>query len=126
VAVHAAGILNTKSTIDYTIGGRIVNFEIAVIVSNSAVYLALVLATPRGARLPWKRRLAIAGAGLAILAVAQILYVVLFLVFKPTVERYLEATGALGQLFVVLPVPLWMALVYWGRAGPDTPGAAER
>lgn len=116
--VTPAGILNTKSTIDYTIGGRNVNFEAALIVSNSAVFLALVLAT---ARLPWNRRLALAGAGLGILAAAQILYVVLFLVFKPTVERHLEATGAIGQLFVILPLPLWMALVYWRRATPNLP-----
>jgi hypothetical protein len=113
VAIRASGILNTGTTLGFTVGGRTPSAPVANIMSNTAVFIALVLAT---AGIAWKRKWISLAAGALILFVTHVVYAVFWFTFGPAIERNPQIPMAIGQIFVTLPFVLWIAMAYWEHA----------
>ncbi|GMU92765.1 MAG: hypothetical protein AMXMBFR4_18230 [Candidatus Hydrogenedentota bacterium] len=113
VVVHPGGILNTNTTLGFALGDRTPSAPVANIMSNTAVFIALVLST---ANLEWKRRAISLAAGAFILFATHVAYAVIWFTFAPAIERDPQIPMAIGQLFVTLPFVLWIATAYWRNA----------
>jgi len=110
--VDTQGILNTESLLTFYVGEREQHMAIALLVTNVPTFLALVIASPA---LTWKRRLAIASTGAAILVTGHALYVIVALRFGAFLAANNEAATAVSQFILTLPFLLWIAMVYWRR-----------
>lgn len=121
--IEPYGILNTESYLVIVVNGRPLSFPIALLVTNMAPYLALVLATP-GLRL--FRRLFILVFGAGLLMAGHITFIVLALYFREQIAAAPNIPTAVAQFYLTLPFLLWIILAYWGKiaasdAGPDQP-----
>lgn len=110
--VDVRGILNTESLLTFYVGDREQHMKFALLVTNLPSFLALVVATPA---LKWKRRLAIAATGAAILVAGHALYVMVALRFGEFLAANSEVATAISQFFLTLPFLLWIAMAYWNR-----------
>lgn len=110
--VDVRGILNTESLLTFYVGDREQQMKFALLVTNLPPFLALVVATPA---LAWKRRLAIAVVGTAILVAGHALYVVVALRFGDFLTAHSEVATAISQFFLTLPFLLWIAMAYWRK-----------
>jgi hypothetical protein len=126
VVVKAEGLLNTDTTLGFDLGGRVPTTPVSWVVTNVAVFIALVLATRR---LSWKQRGRALGIGIVVLAVTHIAHIIVFFAYAKTIARYPEIPTAIAQVFVTLPFLLWIVLAYWrGNTlgiAQDNPGAAS-
>ena len=126
VVIHASGMLNTGTTLGFDLGDRTPSIEIAEVLTNLATFVSLVLATRR---LNWTTRLGGLAAGLAVLVLSHVTYVVVFFAYAKTIARYPQIPTAIGQIFVTLPFLLWIVLAYWRTlqtlAGTSTTKEAE-
>lgn len=113
VVVNAGGILNTNTTLGFALGDRTPSAPVANIMSNTAVFFALVLST---ANVEWKRRTVSLAAGAFILFATHVAYAVIWFTFAPAIEREPQIPMAIGQIFVTLPFVLWIAMAYWQNA----------
>ena len=118
VVVHAAGLLNTDTTLGFDLGGRVPVTPVSWVITNVAVYAALVIAT-RG--LGWRRRLGALAGGVAILAVSHVSQIIVFFAFAKAIARNPQIPTAIAQIFITLPFLLWVVLAYW-----TTPARPER
>lgn len=114
VVVTAGGFLNTETTLGFDLGDRVSEAPVSWVVTNVAVYVALVLATRR---LDWRKRLRALAIGAAVLAVTHVTHLVVFFSFAKTIARYPQLPTALAQIFVTLPFLLWIVLAYWRGEG---------
>lgn len=116
-AMHTWLLLNIDARLVFAIekdgaGTGELRFPIALLVTNMAPYLALVLATP-GLRL--LRRLFILILGAAILFAGHILFVVLALYYREAIAAAPHIPHAIAQFYLTLPFLLWIILAYWGK-----------
>ncbi|MBP8131692.1 MAG: hypothetical protein KA184_19100 [Candidatus Hydrogenedentes bacterium] len=111
-AMHTWLLLNIDARLVFALGDHMLRFPIALLVTNMAPYLALVLATP-GLRL--FRRLFILVLGAAILFGGHILFVTLALYFREAIAAAPHIPHAIAQFYLTLPFLLWIILAYWGR-----------
>jgi exosortase/archaeosortase family protein len=77
-----------------------------------AAYVALTLATPN---IGFRRLIRILAAGIGILAVCHILFIVLLKVFESTIRTSPELPTTIAEVFLTLPFLLWIVLAYWGQ-----------
>ena len=113
VTVEPSGILNTGTTLGFSLRGQNPALPIAQLVSNIATYAALVIAT---SALTWKRLAAIGGIGAGVLVAGHIVYLVLAFAFSGAMAENPVLPTAMAQAFITLPFVLWIALAYWGQA----------
>ncbi|MCC6489818.1 MAG: hypothetical protein IT364_20180 [Candidatus Hydrogenedentes bacterium] len=113
VTVEPSGILNTGTTLGFTLRGQNPALPIAQLVSNIATYAALVLAT---SGVTWKRLLVIGAAGAGVLAVGHVVYLVLVFAYSSAMAENPVLPTAIAQAFITLPFVLWIALAYWSQA----------
>jgi hypothetical protein len=131
VSVVRGGVLNTGATLNVVLGGHTKSMPIAELVSNSALFVALVLAT---GGMGLRRRLASLALGCAILSLGHGVYIALALVFADSMRHLVDVPTALAQLFITLPFLLWIVLAYWEHvvelitpnAGADAPEPGPR
>lgn len=112
VKVTPEGILNTSTTLSYTMGDVDSTINIARFSMNVPSFIALVLATRR---LTLARRFAALGIGGAILFMMDGLFIFLTLAFKEWISSAPDIPVAFGQFLVTLPFILWITLAYWGQ-----------
>ncbi len=112
--LDAHGVLNTDSLLVFVVAGREKLLPIALLVTNMAPYLALVMATPS---LSLARRLRILAIGASILAAGHLLFIVLVFRFQEVLQAASEAPTAIIQFYLTLPFLLWIVLAYWDRIG---------
>lgn len=110
--LQAQGVLNTESLLVFVLHGGERALPIALLVTNMAPFLALVLATPGLALL---RRLRILAIGAGILATGHLLFIILVFRFQDTLKAASEAPTAIIQFYLTLPFLLWIVLAYWDR-----------
>jgi len=123
VLVTSGGLLNTDTTLGFDLGDRISETPVSWVVTNMAVYIALVLATRRLGWRGWVRALAI---GATVLALTHLTHLVVFFSLAKTIARYPQLPTAIAQIFVTLPFLLWIVLAYWrGGERVQTRDAAE-
>ncbi|MBI4560356.1 MAG: hypothetical protein HY706_22440 [Candidatus Hydrogenedentes bacterium] len=115
VTVEPSGFLNTETLLRFGWESRTREIAMCVLVTNIATFVALVLATPRGARLTLRRRLRTLALGTGILALGQEVYLILAFTFAGAVSQSPEFPTALAQVFITLPFPLWVVLAHWDR-----------
>lgn len=113
VTVEPSGILNTGTTLGFTLRGQNPALPIAQLVSNIATYAALVIAT---SGVPWKRLAVIGAIGVGVLAVGHVLYLVLAFAYSSAMAENPVLPTAIAQAFITLPFVLWIALAYWSQA----------
>lgn len=105
-------ILNTASMLVFQLDGQPKPFPIALLITNMAPYLALVLATP-GLRL--LRRLFITVLGAAILFAGHVAFIVLAFYYRAEIAQAPSIPMAVAQFYLTLPFLLWVILAYWDR-----------
>jgi len=110
VVVEPKGFLNTQTLLGFAVGDRTPTTPVAMIVSNTATYFALVLATRR---LTWRNTAKVLAIGVAILTTTHIAHIVFFFAFSRTIGQYPQIPTAIAQIFLTLPFLLWIALAYW-------------
>ncbi|MDZ4860825.1 MAG: hypothetical protein SGI88_17755 [Candidatus Hydrogenedentes bacterium] len=124
VVVDAEGLLNSKTKMGFVLGERMPTTPIALVVSNIATFVALVLATRR---LGWRDRGWAVALGVAVLAASHVTHVVVFFAFAKGIQQHPQVPTAIAQIFISLPFLLWIALVFLGSYGNDgTDGIHER
>ncbi len=117
VVVKAVGFLNTDTTLGFDLGDRTPTTPVSWVVTNVAVYVALVLATRR---IDWKQRLRALAIGAAVLAATQVTHIVVFFHFAKAIARDPQIPTAIAQIFITLPFLLWIVLAYLrADAGPE-------
>ncbi|HNT89346.1 MAG TPA: hypothetical protein PKL84_15900, partial [Candidatus Hydrogenedentes bacterium] len=104
------GILNTESALVFVLDGHELRLAVALLITNMAPYLALVLATP-GLRVV--RRLVILVAGAAVLFGGHVAFIVLALYFREAIAAAPHIPHAIAQFYLTLPFLLWIVLAYW-------------
>ncbi len=110
--IEAQEILNTGTTLVYTINSVERAMSLAKLAANIPPYVALVLAT---AGLTWKRRLRILAYGCAILCGFHALFIVIVLRFQEALLHVSEIPTAVIVFFLTLPFMLWIVFAYWDR-----------
>lgn len=128
--VSSEGILNTESMLTYTMQNQPIRMNLALLSTNLAPYIALILATKQ---ILLKKRVKILALGSAIIVATHILCTIVFfyLIYNHIEDAaYLEAGSpplyvTLTQFLLTLPFLLWIVLAYWpqlqkSREG-DTP-----
>ncbi|NUM54548.1 MAG: hypothetical protein HUU46_12955 [Candidatus Hydrogenedentes bacterium] len=122
VIISAHGLLNTDTTLGFALDNRTPTTPVSWVVTNVAVFIALVLATRR---LTWRQRATALGIGWAILAITHIAHIVVFFAFSKVIARNPQAPTAIAQIFITLPFLLWVVLAYWKGPAAGTNGAAN-
>jgi F0F1-type ATP synthase assembly protein I len=109
VAVEVKGLFKTGTELTLQRGSEEASrgITIAMLVTNVAPFIALVMATPG---LTWNRRGRAIVIGCGCLFLAHLLF--LLMAFYTTRN---EPATALAQICLTLPFPLWIGLVYWHR-----------
>ena len=122
--IEPSGILNTDSllVIVLTTNPNPLRFPIALLITNMAPYLALVLATP-GLRLIRRIFILVLGAGL--LMGGHIAFVVLALYFREAIAAAPNIPTAVAQFYLTLPFLLWIILAYWGKISASVSGSRD-
>ncbi|MFP4501759.1 MAG: hypothetical protein ACLFTT_12215 [Candidatus Hydrogenedentota bacterium] len=131
--VEPAGVLNTLSYLQFgwseeagVMAGTTSDLPVALLVTNMAPYLALVLATPG---LSLLRRLIVLAVGAFILFAGHVAFIVLAFYFREQIAKAPDLPSAVAQFYLTLPFVLWIILAYWGKiarylteddAGTDT------
>lgn len=110
--IETAGILNTQSLLVFYLEDRESRMPFALLVTNLAPFLALVLATPG---LDWRRRARVIATGSAVLVVIHGLFIIVMLRFGAQLQAVAEVPTAIAQFFLTLPFLLWIVLAYWGN-----------
>ena len=110
--VQPGGLFNTRTMLVYTLGERHPSLDVGALAFNIPPFVALVAVTPG---LAWRRRLKALGAGIAILAVGHVIYIVMTFSLAGTIAESPQIPTALGELFLSLPFLLWIVLCYWER-----------
>lgn len=114
------GVLNTQSFLVLifsddaggNMAGHELRFPIALLITNMAPYLALVLATPR---LGMVHRIVTLIVGAGIIFIGHLGFVVGALYFREQIAQAPDIPTALVQLYLTLPFVLWIVLAYWGK-----------
>lgn len=119
VVITAHGLLNTDTTLGFVVGGTTRTMPVSWVVTNVAVFVALVLVTQR---LTWKGRLRAATIGFAVLAVTHVTHIVVFFAFSKAIARNPQVPTAIAQVFITLPFLLWIVLAYWRSGAPEAEG----
>lgn len=121
------GIFNTGSQLIFKISGEIVLMDLALLTTNLAPYVALVLAT---GQIKTKRRMGILGLGSGIIVATHILSTTLFfyLIYSHIDDTaYLEAGTppfyiTLTQFMLTLPFLLWIIFAIWPQLAKTLQG----
>lgn len=87
---------------------------VALLVTNLAPYIALVLAS---AGLALRRRLLVLLYGCSIIIGGHILFITILLRFQDALKQHSEIATSTIQLFLVMPVILWVWFVYSEQIG---------
>lgn len=87
---------------------------VALLVTNLAPYVALVLAS---AGLALRRRLLVLLYGCSIIIGGHILFITILLRFQDALKQHSEIATSTIQLFLVMPVILWVWFVYSEQIG---------
>jgi len=111
-ALVAAGWFNVDSTLNFTVNGHEPAMPIALLVTNVAPYVALVLAT---SGITLRRRLRILAIGIGILVAGHIAFICVLLGFQEQLIKVQELPTAIAQFYLTLPFLLWIVLAYWQR-----------
>ncbi len=122
VIVERAGALNTQSVLKYTGDGLSRSIPIGQLVTNTAPFIALVLAT---GGLGLVKRVWALIAGIVLLAACHTTFLVFAFSFSQTISRSSQIPMALGQLVITLPFLLWIVLGFWRRPPKRTEGAPQ-
>lgn len=109
VSVQQGGKWNGATVLTYTVNGQHFPMDVAGALSNLPPFVALVLATTG---LTLRRRLRALRAGVGILAATHWTYIVLAMAFSEAIRKWPAVPTALAQLFITLPLLLWIALTY--------------
>lgn len=120
--IEPGGILNTESVLVIVLEGHDLKFPIALLITNMAPYLALVLATP-GLRL--FRRLFILVLGAGLLMAGHIAFIVLALFYREAIATAPNIPTAVAQFYLTLPFLLWIILAYWGKITASDAGLEQ-
>ncbi len=110
VRIEVAGILNTETLLTLESASGTQSDMIGSVVTNTAPFIALVLAT---AGLTIKRRFQVMAAGAAILMASHIIYLVWAVAVAPNVGESPELPIVVAQIFITMPFVLWIVLAYW-------------
>lgn len=110
--MQAGGILNTATTLELTTAAGSYPLAMGQLATNTAPYVALVLAT---SGLSWFRRIKALAGGVSALVVSHIVYIVLAFQFAPAIRNAPDLPTVIAQLFLTLPFFLWIVLVYRNR-----------
>lgn len=110
--IEAEGVLNTNTSLIFTLEERSRSMRIALLVTNVPPYIALVLAT---VGLGWKRRARILLYGCGILCFFHVAFIVVAMRFQDAMMRVSEIPTAVVQFFLTLPFMLWVVFAYWDR-----------
>ena len=110
VQIEAAGILNTETLLTLESASGTQSDMIGSVVTNTAPFIALVLAT---SGLGIKRRFQVMGTGAAILMASHIIYLVWAVALAPNVGESPELPIVVAQVFITMPFLLWIVLAYW-------------
>jgi len=111
-ALVANGWFNVDSTLNFKVNGHEPAMPIALLVTNVAPYIALVLAT---SGLTLRRRLRILAIGIGILVAGHIAFICVLLGFQEQLIKVQEVPTAIAQFYLTLPFLLWIVLAYWQR-----------
>jgi hypothetical protein len=122
VLVDRAGALNTQSILRYTGEELSRSIPIGQLVTNTAPFIALVLAT---GGLGLIKRIRALGTGVILLAVCHTAYLVFAFAFSETISRSSQIPMALGQLVITLPFLLWIVLGFWRSPSKGTGSVSE-
>jgi hypothetical protein len=114
VRLEPETVLNTGTNILFQVPATDKPFHqfempVALLVTNLAPYLALVLATWG---IPLWQRLKVLLIGSSIIIAGHVLFVTILLRFQDALKQYSEIATSTIQLFLVMPVLLWVWLVY--------------
>jgi hypothetical protein len=110
--IEAAGVLNTESTLVFSMEGHDRRMKIAGLATNIPPYIALVLAT---AGLTWRRRGLILLYGCGIICFFHVFFIVIAMRFQDKLMQVSEVPTALVQFFLTLPFMLWIVFAYWEK-----------
>lgn len=114
--VKTSGILNTNSLLVFGVEFRESSLAVVKLITNVPPYVALILATPD---LGWRRKLKVTLAGLLILCVGHVLYLLYALKFQLAASGEQgvlpEISSAIVQFYLTLPFLLWIVFAYWDR-----------
>lgn len=125
--IAPAGLLNTETGLVFNLemNGQIreLNFPMTLLVTNVPPFVALVLAT---AALSLWRRTWMLAAGLGVLMLGHVLYIVLALRFMQQVAAAPQIPTAIAQFFLTLPFLLWIVLTWDRIAEGLSPAAPDR
>lgn len=119
VVITAHGLLNSDTTLDFVTRNKTRTMPVSWVVTNVAVFVALVLVTQR---LTWKVRLRAVALGFAVLAVTHVTHIVVFFAFSKAIARNPQIPTAIAQVFITLPFLLWIVLAYWRSGVPEAVG----
>lgn len=108
--IEAGGLLNTGTTLIFSVEGHERRMHIALLATNVPPYIALVLAT---AGIAWKRRLRILGYGCGILCFFHAAFITVALRWQDALMQASEIPTAMVQFFLTLPFMLWIVFAYW-------------
>lgn len=122
VIVERAGALNTQSVLRYTGEELSRSIPIGQLVTNTAPFIALVLAT---GGLGLVKRVWALVVGMVLLAGCHTAFLVFAFAFSQTISRSSQIPMALGQLVITLPFLLWIVLGFWKRPSKQTEGALQ-
>ncbi len=122
VLVHPAGRLHSATTLGFALGGRQPSIPIVQLISNLAIFIALMLAT---SGLGAKRLLKRTAVGVGILAFTHWLFIIVFFVWSAAIVRNQTVSIAAGQILVILPFVLWVALAFFAHLSGAPSAAAD-
>lgn len=127
VRVEAQGLFNTRTALVFELAHRAPRLNVGALVFNVPLFLALMCLTPR---LPWRRRVRATLAGLGIIVVGHVVFIVLAFRFASAIAGAPEIPTVLGELFLTLPVLLWIIfgygdVLFQGQAHRDHAGQVK-
>ncbi len=109
VHVDAHGLFNTRTALVFELAQRSPQLNVGALVFNVPPFLALMSLSPG---LAWRRRIRATLIGLGIIMTGHVAYVVMAFRFASTIAASPEIPTVLGELFLTLPVLLWIVLGY--------------
>ncbi|MBI1317395.1 MAG: hypothetical protein GC168_00415 [Candidatus Hydrogenedens sp.] len=109
-SVTPRGWFNVESLLNFQVGEHQPAMPIAVLVTNVAPYIALIIST---SGLTLRRRLRILGIGISILVAGHIAFICILLGFQEQLIKVRELPTAVTQFYLTLPFLLWIVLAYW-------------
>jgi hypothetical protein len=122
------GPFNTGTALVLVLNGIPNPLPVNAVSLNLPTYVALVLASGLA---PWRRRGIALAAGIPLLALTHVAFVVGMFYFRSEFAGAREVPTAIAQLFFTLPFLLWIVLVHWREfqaliARAETPGDGEQ